>query len=449
MRLGRHAYVALLGLATAAALLVHEGQSAQAQPAPPTPEQQKTLEQVCLAKARGELLGRVGALSIREGVTIADWLMRDVELDRALRLWARTRPAQGPLRLYSDAVGETDVRVEPAELLAELLVLAEDYPAAAGAARVDAGKLKAAAGAWPILWATGRAAVSKEAHPSRPPGWDDVTPEGVELARAAATADAQNALLAAAGRLKVTSARRLHEFLESSDEVRQAVQAELQRAAKVKVEFAPDQVAVVEVRIALRDLLRILTRVYQEAYHGGDFEAADFREMVLLAGQDELAATGLATPPSDAALRSRYTPIELNVPAWAATALSAMGRFELGDGETAEPAAQVQAARLDGIARLGEQIEKLVIQKDVKVAEFLGYHQELKDDVALFLNSARVVTAPVALPAGGVEVKVELPLRRLWEIVRRGMKLEEVEPPPAASDATATAPASPKERETR
>jgi hypothetical protein len=63
------------------------------------------------------------------------------------------------------------------------------------------------------------------------------------------------------------------------------------------------------------------------------------------------------------------------------------------------------------------------------------------------LNGARVVTAPVALPAGGVEVKVELPLRRLWEIVRRGMKLEEVEPPPAASDATA--PASPTERETR
>ena len=415
---------------------------ARAQPTPPTQQQQKTLERICLAKARSELCGRIGALPLREGTTVTDWLMREAELDRALRLWARTRPAQSGMRLYSDAAGEIDVRATPAELLTELLRLVEDYPGAASAARLDAAKLRTAADAWPILWTTGRAAVSRGARAGQPPGWEDVDAEGVELARAAATADAQNALLAAVGRLKVSSARRLREFIESSDEVRQAVQAELQRAARVKVEFAPDQVAVVEARVTMRDLLRMLTRVYQEHYHGEEFEAADFREMVLLAGQDELMATGLAAPPGEFALRSRYELVELNVPDWAASTLNATGRFEPGDGESADQAALAQAARLDGIAQLGRQVENLVIQKDVTVAEFLRYHQELKDDVALFLSGARMVSAPAALPAGGVEVKVELPLRRLWEIVRRGMKLEEVEPP-------TTAPSSATERETR
>ncbi len=426
----------------AAALLLLSGlHFALAQSASPTPEQQKALEQVCLAKARSEMFARVGKLALREGVTVAEWLMRDADLDRAVRLWVRTRPAQGPMRLYSDGVGEVDVRLTPAELLPEVLTLTQDYPSAAAAARVEASQAKAAADKWPILWTTGRTTVTKEVRSGQPPGWEDVDREGTELARAAATADAHNALLAAVGRLKVSSSRRVQEFLDSSGEVRQAVQAELQRAAKVKVDFAPDQVAAVEVRVGMRDLLRILTRVFQEHYHGDDFEAADFREMVLLAGQDDVVATGLATPPSESILRGRYQPIELDVPDWAAKTLIATGRFEPGDGESAEPAALAAAARLDGVAQLGRQIEQLVIQKAVTVAEFVGYHQGLKNDVALLLTGARAVSAPAGLPGGGVEVKVELPLRRLWDIVRRDMKLEEVEPPPA--------PASAPERETQ
>jgi hypothetical protein len=441
MRLEFGARAALARLFGVAALLAAGLYPAHAQPAPPTPEQQKAVEQLCLAKARTEMLGRIAALPISEGVTVRDWLMRDADLDRTVRLWTRARPAQGHARLYADAVCEVDLRIAPGESLTELLSLVEAFPAAATATRVDADKLKSAAARWPILWTTGRAAVSKGARSGQPIGWEDVAPEGTELARAAATADAYNALMVAAGRLKVTSARRLREFLDSSDEVRQAVQGELQRAARPKVDFAPDQVVVVEVRVSLRDLLRILTRVHQEHYHGEDFEAADFREMALLAGQDELTATGLATPPSESAVRSRYEPIEFDVPEWAATTLAATGRYTAAAGETVDPDAAGEAARLDGSARLYQQTEKLVIQKNVAIGEFLGYHQELKDDVALFLSGTRVVAAPTALPAGGVEVKVELPLRRLWEIVRRGMKLEEVEPP-------TTAPSSPAEKET-
>ena len=338
------------------------------------------------------------------------------------------------------------LRIEPPELLKQCLALLDDYPATATANGLDAGKLKAAARNWPILWATGRAALSKTLHSGQPPGWEDVTAEGVELARGAATADAYHALLTAAGHLKVTSSRRLHEFLDSSPAIRDAVQAELQRAAKVKAEFAPDQVAVVEVRITLRDLLRILTRAQQELYRGDEFEAADFRQMALLAGQEDLTGTGLATPPAAARLRTRYEPIEYDVPDWAASTLTAIGRFAPPDGEAPDSAAQRDAARLDGIDQLSKQIGLLVIRNGVTISEYLAYHQDLKDDVTLFLSGARLVAQSAPQPDGGASVKVELPLRRLWEIVRRSMKLEEVEPPPAATPA-ATAPSNPAARE--
>ena len=378
-------------------------------------------------------------------MTVGDWLVRDAGLDRALRLWIRTRPRQGNARLYSDAVCEADVRVEAAELADELLTLLKDYPASA-APGIDEGKIKAAARGWPLVWATGRVALSRRWSADQPPGWEDVGRDGLELARAAATADAYHALLTEAGRLKVTNARRLYEFLDSSVVVRNAVQNEMQKAAKVKVAFDPDQVAVAEVHLSMRDLLRILTRAHQEQYHGGEFEAADFREMTLLAGKDDLLGAGLAIPPAHTLLRSRQAMIEYNAPEWADKTLAANGRFEPADGESPDEAAVREAARLDAVTRLKKQIEALVIQKNVTVADFLSYYQDLKDDVALFLSSARVVAPPTSQPAGGVEVEVELPLRRLWEIVRREMKSEEVEPPEApaeeaAPEAPATAPA--------
>jgi hypothetical protein len=419
-----------------ALLLILGGGRLFAQPVgPPTPEEQRDLELVSLARARTELFTRVGALPIRQGVALADWLAGDVDLDRAVRRWVRQRPRFGSARHYSDAVCEVDVRVDPGELRDFLVKLMADYPEAASSRGIDAEALKAAASGWPVVWATGRVAQSRNLRSGQPAGWEDVSREGIELARSAATASAYQALLEKASQLKVTHARRLHEFLDSSKEVRAAVQVELQRAAKAKVEFAPDQVAVAEARVEMRDLLRILTRAHQEHYRGTEFEAADFREMALLARQEELTATGLGTPPSHTFLQARYEPIEFNVPTWVDTMLTAVGRYEHdpADGPADEEAGR-EAARLDGLARLYRQIEQLVIQKDVTVAGFLGYHQELKDDVALFLSGTRAVSRPVVGPDGGVEVKVELPLRRLWEIIRRKMKLEEVEPPESPKD---------------
>ena len=57
------------------------------------------------AKARSEMFARVGGLRLREGVTIAEWLMRDADLDRAMRaLLMRERRAAWNLLNAGDEV---------------------------------------------------------------------------------------------------------------------------------------------------------------------------------------------------------------------------------------------------------------------------------------------------------------------------------------------------------
>lgn len=403
---------------------------------PLTPEQRRTLELVAAARARTGIMAQLPALPLDRQQTLAGWLSAQAELDRALRLWTRTLPRSGEMRLYSYRVVEVDVRLAPAELLAELTRLAAELAPAGRAAEVDASRLEAAARQWPVLWATGRATLPTDT--PRAVGWEDVSSEGLELARAAASADAYAALLEAAGRLKLGGARRVHEFLQTSPAVRQLVQAEIQRAARVRVEFAPDRVAVVQARLEIKELLRILTQAHQGAYEGDEFAAADFRAMALHAEQEELVATGLGLPPSHTVSPRRFAGVDLDVPEWASRTLRALGEFRPPAGAALDSVALEHAARLDAIEQLYLEVEQLIVQGEVTVADYLSYHHDLKADAALWLSGARVARPPTSLSNGGVEVQVELPAQRLWEILRRNMKTVEIMPP---EPAPTTAPA--------
>ncbi len=418
-------------LISAGALLLLGGVCpAGAQTATPlTATQQRQLEGVALAQARTQLFERVRTLPLDARHTVADWLAPDADLGRALRLWTRDQKRHGDVRLYSDNVCEVDLRVDRDALHTQLSALIAEYPAAAGKAKLTTVQLTRAARGWPALWQTGRASLPRHAPPGHPAGWEDVTREGIDLARAAASADALDALLATTGRLQVTTTQRLEDFFASSDAVRAAAATELRRGAHLAVAFEPDQLALATATISLHDLLRVLTRVHQEHYAGSDFAAADFRAMVMSSGQGDVVATGLADPPARTILRRRYVPIEYDTPGWAAKSLTATGHYTPAEGTTPDSITLGWAAWLDGVDKLRAKIERIVIKDRVTVGEFLGYHQELKDDVALLLGSARPAESVTTLADGAVELDVELPLRRLWEIVRRRMVAEEVEPP--------------------
>ncbi len=416
-----------IGLALALVLTATVGARAQTND-DLSPEQRRALEALALADARSAMLQRVAALPLTPGSTVRDAMSRSVDLDRALRLWVRRLPRVGKTRIYSDGVAEANVQADAAELHNELERLLEAVPGLSVETGLTTAIVQSAARSWQSQWATGRAVSEEPFAEHRPVGWENVTNEGMDLARRAAMADAHEALLRNAARLPVTNALRLEEFLATDDAVRAAARTALERTAVVSVEYAADQVAVATAELSIQELHRILTRVHQEHYRGTDFAPADFRQMVLLAKRDELTATGLAAPPERTIIRARPAPLELNAPAWATETRTARGQFFPTERVVPEMSARLQAAYLDALDHLHETIMALVIQRDVTVAEFIGYHQELKPDITLFLTSAHIAAPPRELLDDGVEVTVELPLRRFWEILRRKMRLVEAEP---------------------
>ena len=393
-------------------------------------EDRSFLERLALAKARSDLLTQVYALPLADTLTVGAWAARDLSRDRTLRLWIRSQPRWQAARIYSDRTCDVDVCLTATALGDQMEQLRQapddDQP-------LNAVDLRRAAQKWPTVWGTGMAALAEGPRSHKPPGWEDVTQEGIEVARRAAEADARHALLDRAGEMPVTNARQLREFLTSSDDVRTAVLKAFERSAEVHAEFELDQVAVAEARIGIIQLIRILTDVHREYYRGELFHAADFRDMALHTSGEFISATGLAVPPSHMVLQARYQPIELDAPEWATTSLAAVGHYEPDDEIPLAADAKPEAARLDGIDRLRQLVEALVIQKDVTVEQFLGYHDELKDDVIIFLSGTRTAGPPRKLEDGGVAMPVELSLRRLWLIVRRGMRAVEVDVPEEAA----------------
>ncbi len=391
------------------------------------------LERVSLGSARTALHRALLRLPFQPDLDVGTWVLQTPALDRGFRAWTRSQPWVGGPRIYSDGSCDVDVRVTPELLAKQLVEMRKTLDKRDPAESPTVAAIEAAARDWAIQWATGTASASQVGRGGQADGWEDISAEGVQLARLAAQADAAYAMLEEAGRLKVTSARRVVEFLNSSVEVRDAVAAALQSTVQFKSELSADQLCVAQGSIRIPDLIRILTQVHRDLYKGNDFQAADFREMAITNAAAEIRVSGLAAPPDKSRIRPEFEQIELDRPAWTETTLSATGRYEEQDGDDFPAEMRVELARWDGMDQLRKQVEALILQGDISVERFLGYRTALKNDVVLFLSAARLVNRPLVKADGGAEVRVELPLTRLWWILRRGATIVEVEPAEATS----------------
>jgi hypothetical protein len=222
-------------------------------------------------------------------------------------------------------------------------------------------------------------------------------------------------------------------------EVFGAVCDAVNETATIVVENAPDQVAVAQAEIGMTKLIRILTRVHESHYRGDVFHAPDFREMALNVKQSRLRATGLAVPPDRYRLRQADQLTEPRVPAWAKTTLSRIGQDEAAGGQELCTEDRLEHARAAATDELRREFAALVVRDDITVQQVLDRRPELQDDVTILLSGARVVEEQRAPSDGLVRVRVELPLERLWLIVRRG--IERVEADPADADVTNSATA--------
>jgi hypothetical protein len=387
------------------------------------------LERLALGRARARMQRLVRLLPFADGQSLGAWLAGHPSIDRSMRVWTRARTATQRPRFYTDGVCEVDVTVAPAELAQALRELFKEDAAPADAADI----VRRAARQWPYLWSTGAAAVSERAHTRKPVGWEDVTIDGMALARRAAIDDALDQLIASAGRLKLGESRMLSVFIDASAAVTKAVRDGIAREVTISTQLAPDQTAEAAATLTLDSLVRVLTEAHTAYYRGDRFSASDFRALKRSAAPREFKVTGLGLPPADHVIRRGFHPLELDAPDWASRALHTTGIWT-DDFRTAAPLPPDQRivfARLIGMDALRQQVESLVIQKDVTVERFLLFHPELKGDVLTAITAARPVTDPQPTPDGGISIEIELPLRRIWDTVKRGMRRVELDEPPS------------------
>lgn len=365
------------------------------------------LEQVALTRARTALRRLVLDLPLTHGVTIGHWAAQDVDRDRALRRWLYAIPRATSPRWYSDGVCEVDARVDPEALSSLLLKLSS----ALGATN---DSIAERAQRWPVLRSTGTAGAGERPH--GPPGWEDIAPVGVRLAGRAARAAAVDALMQQIAQLQITPGVRVRAFFQADESIAPAVREALERAVRVKLNFAVDQVACAGASIDMPELIRILTRVCAEHYHGQRFQSPAFREMVLSAPGRTLSATGLAVAPERYRTQAPTRPSNRTPPRWAARTLRATGRYVPAPGDGFVEPIRIALARLDATARLDARVRELELDERTTVAALLDAHNRLEDDLALLLSGARVTDIEHD-QSGAVTVHLELPLMRLWQIV--------------------------------
>lgn len=399
-----------------------------------TDDERLSLQRLALARARTQLYQQLVAQPISHDRTFGDWVAFDTSRDLALRGWARSRQSHGPARYYSDGTCDVEVVATAAELAAALSTWAAQPAFDSASPTPSAADVIAAVRTWPDVWACGSAALPAPPTADAPDGWEDVSPEGVRLARAAAAADAMHALLDEAGRQKATAGRRLGEFIESSPGLRSAILDRLRDLARIQVTTGPDQVAVAVAHIGRTELIRILADAHPSLYHGDSLRVQDLHEMALAEGAGEIIATGLAAPPNSLRLgwADRLDP---DAPQWASQWLRVQGRYEPRPGEEFPPEMRIDLARADALDRLHREVGALTLPRGRSVDELLAGNRALLDDLTESVRTARDVAPVATTPEGGFEIRLELPLTRVWKVVRRATNPSEsdLRPLPPAS----------------
>ncbi|MBL8880826.1 MAG: hypothetical protein JNG88_17065 [Phycisphaerales bacterium] len=397
------------------------------------PEDRAQLERVALGRAQSDVWRQLVALPVKPGLSLGAWAGRDARLDRELRLWIRSLPRTGHARFYSDQSCDVDIQIDPQALRDKLVELHKRFALPV----TSDDDISRTGRDWPMIWGGGSSAASERVE-AKPPGWEDISLEGVEVARRAAEADAFASLIDEIGRLRLTASRSLQEFIDSSEGVRAAIVAAIEKGAKVKVTHGADQVCQAEARMETVDVLRIMNDVFSTTYRGDDFQATDFREMAISAPRVAVVGIGLAVAPERHRLANPTPQIELDAPTWIEKKIEATGRFERTEPEPIALPGATERARLIAADQLRTLVSDLAIRKDLSVGTLLMYRPQLKDDVALFLSGARVVAVSRGETEDTTVVKVELSLRRLWEILKRGLT-------PVETDPSASQPADPPE----
>jgi hypothetical protein len=392
--------------------------SAKDQLAPADHKARDFAERAAYGQAIRQLIEDVFALKITNTETLGDLVGAQEQMDAELRFFIAAAQRIGPARRFSDGACEVDVRLTVDELADTVQHLASKY-LQDPPIRLSADAVREAADG-DYLWATGTAdeppAEQLADAEQIPRGFEALMPSAPDLARQAAELDAFTRLARSLAR---------HSRLPSigADHLADLLMANATGIAVSQVTFHPG--AICTLRIAVTP--ERAEQVVREA--GADLSAAarsQWLDSLRRTTQGEaMEATGYGVPPAGAWRTPRELWLYADPPSWHTHTLRLTATVRLSNAEHAAgdlQAMAADAARIEGIRRFAEQVDALTLPDGIGVATFLVAHPEMAEDVAMFLSSARTLSAPsYDADAATATVQMELPLGRLWRVLKARM----------------------------
>lgn len=220
---------------------------------------------------------------------------------------------------------------------------------------------------------------------SIPPGWENTTAEGVQLAERAAR---QSAIEAVGDRLAELIGRDAAEGIG------------LRYVGAVTFEsprYDPCQVCTVVARVCVKDALRV---AYVDLVGPAEL------------GEKVIEAEGHGTSPLSRMLNPPRRQVFAEAPDWAERRLIATGH-----GADADELIAMRAARIDATVKLAREIDKLALPAGVgtTVRDFILQHSDCDDVWSAYLTSARATS--MECTEGQCRVTVEADLAWLWRII--------------------------------
>jgi hypothetical protein len=395
-------------------------------------------EQAALADGYRQLRAKVGELAVDASHKLSDVASSSTAAAIELRRLVTQAEPAGRTRFYSNGDAEVDLRLPLKPAIDALQKLqATSRPGGQGKPP-DLDALAQRVAAEQIL-VTGRGSPPTEDELTGPPGWPggkdagdlppagwgDVTPAGFKAAQHAAELDALDHLGRLIGQLRMDRSRTLSEVIGAAPALGAGLRQPFNGVKVTQPEYLPEQVCRLYAEVDVRAVVDRLKQLRNMPEVKADISDADIDSIVRLATVERLRAAGYGMPPSSALRqKSRFTVVDVDEPAWAARVLRAPGSGAVGRSEQAQDEDRaidvaIQDARIAAQLNLAEQIDRLELPGGRTVGAFLIRHEELADDILKLLSAAQRVEGPtIDKAARTVGLTLELPLRRLWLILR-------------------------------
>jgi len=339
----------------------------------------------------------------------------------------------GPPRYYEDGVCEVDAEVTVAKLVTALkeihtqhyhgnVVHSTDFEHITQTVKSDVIRVTgsgAPRAEVPAAYAAAVEPLPSDYRPTMnvPAIWKTVGPQGRLMAFRAAEVDAVRRLLERIKGLRLNSSTLVRDFIAESDEIRTQAEGIVVGASEVSRYLHNDElIAEVTMEVQVEKVFTKLKELHSQHYHGNDVTSTDFTNVQKTVKRQTIQETGSGVPPARFLTEARGAGAAM--PDWFGQRLSATGQGTDPNMNTAQGKLRAQqAARMDAIRKLAEQVYGLRIDSSTTVHDFVTKADEVLAQVDGVISGA--IAEETKIESDTATVTVSIPGADIWSVVNQ------------------------------